>query len=67
MCGRISKKEEDELVGAEARCLLANETKKSPSWFVLVVGGYVIGIFVNVSSSRRRKRTGTFAFPTVVQ
>ena len=29
---RISKKEEDELVGAEARCLLANETKKSPSW-----------------------------------
>ena len=43
--------------------------EKEPKLVVLeVVGGYVIGIFVNVgSSSRRRKRTGTFAFPTVVQ
>ena len=39
--------------------------EKEPKLVVLVVGGYVIGIFVNVS--RRRKRTGTFAFPTVVQ
>ena len=39
--------------------------EKEPKLVVLVVvGGYVIGIFVNV---RRRKRTGTFAFPTVVR